>query len=365
MFCAAVCSLLIVGGCSPNTASLRSIKAEVLDSGFVFERAPFPSCHASTIVQTSDGGLLSAWFGGRHESAPDVCIYASHGIGGAWTLPSKVAWGGEIEGCDSLPCWNPVLYRNVAGQVALFYKIGKNPRTWKGYMKVSPDNGMTWTQPYALPEGFLGPIKNKPVLITGGLILCPSSVEAPSSSGDDPIWTVHLETCRQDFGGWQRIDIHNASFSAIQPTILNYQDGSMQLLCRTRDESVVSCKSRDGGVSWTPLERTSLPNNNSGIDAVTCYGAGMNRKFQWLQVLVYNPTTKTPAGNGRNRLAVTASFDGLHWRQLMTLEDSRPGTEFSYPAVICSVDSDGYPELHITYTYNRERIKYVRLRISD
>ena len=34
------------------------VKAE-----FIYETAPFPSCHASTIVETKSG-LVSAWFGG-------------------------------------------------------------------------------------------------------------------------------------------------------------------------------------------------------------------------------------------------------------------------------------------------------------
>ena len=52
---------------------LSVILALVMRSEFIFERAPFPSSHASTIVETRDG-LVAAWFGGTRERDPDVGI---------------------------------------------------------------------------------------------------------------------------------------------------------------------------------------------------------------------------------------------------------------------------------------------------
>ena len=75
------------------------------------------------------------------------------------------------------PCWNPVLFQPKTGSLLLFYKVGPSPGSWWGMMMTSENGGRTWSPPRRLPDGFLGPIKNKPVQCADGDILCPSSTE--------------------------------------------------------------------------------------------------------------------------------------------------------------------------------------------
>lgn len=149
----------------------------VADSGFIFNNAPFKACHAATLVALPNQQLLAAWFAGTHEGNADVCIWTASFNKGQWSEPIKVA-DGIINDSTRHPCWNPVLFRNSDGLLFLFYKVGPNPREWWGMNKTSTNNGLNWSDAQKLPDGMLGPIKNRPLQLANGSILHPSSTES-------------------------------------------------------------------------------------------------------------------------------------------------------------------------------------------
>src|SRR4029079_15262609 len=97
----------------------------VLRSEFIFDTAPFPSCHASTIAETKSG-LVAAWFGGTAERNPDVGIWFSRLENGKWSAPVEVANGTGFS-TNRFPTWNPVLFQPEDGPLMLFYKVGPSP----------------------------------------------------------------------------------------------------------------------------------------------------------------------------------------------------------------------------------------------
>ncbi len=155
---------------------------------------PTPECHASTIAEIP-GGMIAAWFGGQHEKNPDVGIWVSRYKNGSWTEPIEVADGVQSD-TMRYPCWNPVLFQPESGPLMLFYKVGPDPRNWWGMLKTSEDGGKTWSKASKLGMGplghLIGPVKNKPVQLEDGSILCPSSTEV-SMKGRDDEWRVHFE----------------------------------------------------------------------------------------------------------------------------------------------------------------------------
>ena len=319
-------------------------KAGIRTDEFINKDAPYPESHAATVAETNDGTIVAAWFGGTKERNPDVCIWFSRLVNGQWTPAQNVA-NGIINETLRYACWNPVLYQVPGGELQLYYKVGPNVAGWKGKMITSNDGGQTWSQPRNLPEGFLGPIKNKPVLLKNGILLSPSSTE-------DDGWKVHFELSN-DFGKTWNVKqtlhpMDGPAFHAIQPTILVHKNGNLQALCRTQERSIAELWSEDNGKSWSHWFASSLPNNNSGLDGLTLRDGR--------HLLVYNhvlPHDSLPRGKGaRTPLNIAVSDDGKTWYAAAILEDS-PIDQYSYPSVIQS--SDGL--VHIVYTWRRKAIK--------
>ncbi len=319
----------------PNLASQPGI----VSAEFVYETAPFPQCHASTISLSKEG-LVAAWFGGTREKHPDVGIWVSRQErearhdGKNWSAPVEVANGVQDE-TTRYPCWNPVLFQMPGGPLLLFYKVGPSPSTWWGMMIRSDDGGRNWSQAQKLPDGIAGPIKNKPVLLADGRLLCGSSTE-------DRGWRVHMEWTSDAGKTWERTAelCDGILQQAIQPTILKHGE-KLQILCRNRMPGPLwQSWSDDSGRTWSKFQLANLPHPGSGVDGVTLADGR--------QLLVYNHTIM-----GRSPLNVAVSDDGKKWSAALVLENERG--EFSYPAVIQTPDKMA----HITYTWKRQRVKHV------
>ena len=307
-----------------------------------------PSCHAATLVETAGGDVLAAWFGGTRESNPDVDIFLARFNGQAWGAPQKMA------SQEGIPLWNPVLFRSAEGVLWLFYKVGPTIPAWTGCYRVSRDDGLTWEPPAALPAGLLGPAKNKPITLKNGTILCPTSAETWRS------WSTWVELSRDGGLNWTRhgpilappssASANSTPFSAdyrgvIQPSVWEVSPNRLRMVMRaTRSVGwVCTCDSEDGGQTWTPARLSSVPNPNSGIDAVRLAGGRV--------VLACNPVHE-----GRSPLSLLVSNDnGETWPERVDLEDG-PG-EYSYPSIIQSRDG----KIHLVYTWRRETIRHVIL----
>ena len=311
--------------------------AGLVSSEFLFEQAPFPSCHASTIVESGDE-LLAAWFGGTAERNPDVGIWLARYDRGAkrWSAPVEVANGVQSPELR-YPTWNPVLFQPQSGPLILFDKVGPSPSEWWGMAMTSDDHGRTWSKPQKLPQGILGPIKNKPVQLVSGDILSPSSTEHDG-------WRVHFERSTDNGKSWTATPPVNdgKTIRAIQPSILLHADGRLQAIGRTRDSGIFQIWSEDQGKTWGEMTPLGLPNPSSGTDAVTLADGR--------HLLVYN---HNPNYKGRSPLNVAVSQDGRQWSAALVLEND-PSDQFSYPAVIQTKDG----LVHLVYTWKRLRIKH-------
>ncbi|MFC3971194.1 sialidase family protein [Maribacter confluentis] len=322
---------------------------QLLTDEFIFEKAPFLQCHAPTIVALKNGKLMASWFAGTHERHPDVSIYTSYLKNNTWSTPVKIADGFQNDSL-SYPTWNPVLFENNKGVLFVYYKMRPSPSTWWGMYKTSTDNGIHWSNAQRLPDSILGPIKNKPIQINDEIIISPSSMETDNGE----VWKAHIEISKDDGYTWKRSEIPSDSdVKLIQPSVIQLPNNILKVLLRSNKNVIMESISSDFGKSWSKAIASEVKNPNSGIDAITLN----NGNF----LLVYNPTLSGKDwSDGRQKLNLAYSIDGVHWKDVLQLENEKEG-EFSYPAII--QDKNGF--VHITYTYNRERIKYLKLKLEN
>lgn len=337
--------LSLVSSCAP-----KEHRDGIVLEEFLYEKADFPSCHSVTLVELENGDLLATYFGGTYERHPDVEIRLQRKTpDGVWSAPESVATGIQN---DTLryPTWNPVIFQPRGGDLMLYYKVGPNPREWWGEYITSSDNGYSWSAPQRIELPLLGPIKNKPIQLADGTLISGSSDE---SNG----WRAHVERSTDGGKTWEFIGPLNdgKKVAAIQPTFLQHGGDTLQMLCRTNgkgdNQYIVQAWSYDAGKTWTEMTNTELPNNNSGIDAVTLRDGR--------HLLIYNHSTRDEENlghKGRGVINLAMSRDGVNWEAALVLDYiTQPEKQYSYPSIIQT--SDGL--VHIIYTWHRERIKHV------
>ena len=308
---------------------------------FIFgETVPFPECHASTVLRLPNGDLLAAWFGGTKEGREDVMIWLSRREQGVWSEPRCITTE------EGVAHWNPVLFRLKDGTIVLYYKLGQHIPTWRTMVMESRDDGRTWTAARELvpgDEGGQGPVKNKPIYASNGVLLAPASLEQGP-------WRCFIDVST-DGRNWGKhpIPVSAEDVNMIQPTLWEQPEGHIHALLRTNSGHIYRSDSEDFGETWCPAYPTDMPNNNSGLDCV--------RMENGTLALVCNPVEKD--WGPRSPLTLFLSGDnGDTFRKLLDLETD-PG-EYSYPAIVAHGNT-----LYITYTWNRKRIAYWEIELKN
>src|SRR5690242_21810243 len=92
-------------------------------SEFIFDSAPFPSCYASTVVELSNGDLMSAWFGGAGEVRPDVALWGATRTTSGGRAPRDPVREPNV------PNWNHVLIHTNHDTLQLYSNYCRSPDT--------------------------------------------------------------------------------------------------------------------------------------------------------------------------------------------------------------------------------------------
>ncbi|HEX8605972.1 MAG TPA: sialidase family protein [Pseudoduganella sp.] len=311
-----------------------------------------PSAHASALATLPGGKLISFWWAGSRESGPDVKVYASRWINGAWSdnwvVASRESLGKAL-GYGIRRIGNPVAWTAPDGTLHL-YVVATGLGGWAASRIVqltSGDDGATFSVRRVLP---LSPLFNTSTLVR----------TAPVALADGGWWLpLYFEIGNKypmlmafDAGGTpQRLARIGSGTSSLQPAIVPVSATEVHAWMRDAGEGqrVQQAVSRDGGASWEDLAPTQLANQSTSLAALRL----TNGNF----LMLYNHVAA--GGSDRNVLSLALSTDARTWRPLAEIVSGKAGDEFSYPTMQQVGD-----KLHITYTHQRKAIAHHLLRIT-
>lgn len=329
---------------------------DVIEEHFVTPDMNDFDFHRSCILETS-GTLCAAFKGGSGKGCANITMKENVGIWlsfyneGSWSTPSQI-----VESKDSV-CWGPVL-AELQGELLLFYRIGKDPRHSLSFLKRSKDEGKTWGDAEMLPAGIVGPTNSKPLFDSLQNMICGSSVEIGEPEDFFKATACYIEIYSPLTGLFSKygpLEIPGKRFGCIEPSLFWTQEGTLKMLCRDRSQRIKkegwiwSAESSDQGKTWTTLEKTDLPNPDSGVEVLSL------GKGQHLLFYNHSPTNRFPL-----TLALSQD-DGKSWDKVFDLEQESG----EFPSAV--LDTEG--NIHVIYAFmpkgkTQRRIKHLVLRTN-
>jgi predicted neuraminidase len=331
-------------------AKTRTGETPFFKSDFITADPVVPSVHAASITEGSDGTLYAAWYGGSHEGARDVNIFWSRRAANpdsAWSKPevlvSRATAAQELQR-PIKKVGNAVLFADGRGALDLIY-VTVSFGGWSTSslnVKTSRDEGKTWLPSQRLTlSPFLNLselVKNKPCALSDGEWAVPIYHECLGKF-PEILW---LRDGADGRLSWSKTRVCGGR-SLLQPALVPLDPNNALLFCRdfSSRRKLHLSRSADLGQHWSTPKPLTLPNPDSGLDAI--------RLLDGRILLAFNDVER-----GRENLRLAISTDeGATWTRRATLE-SEAGEEFSYPSLIQTRSGI----IHVVYTWKRKGIKH-------
>ena len=372
--------------------ALNPVSHAQSDKPFLISELIFPlehwHNHASMVIECPNGDLLVCWFHGSGErTADDVKVEGARLRKGAkiWSPRFTMA---DTPGYPDTNCtmfidpqnrlwlmW-PTILANTWESALMKYKIASRYQQdgapqwdisevmhvtpgdefaqavnakmdeWEKTSPISPEAPKETLQAYikrmrqlagdklARRLGWM--TRAHPFVLDGKRLIVPLYSDGFSFS---------LMAITDDWGKSWRVSNPLIGGGNIQPSIVKRKDGSLYTLMRDNGPApkrLHQSESRDGGLTWSPVTDSALPNPGAGAEIINL------RNGKW--ALIYNDTERE-----RNRLAVALSDDeGKSWKWKRYLEQDPDGPEagrYHYPSLMQARDGS----LHATYSYHLNR----------
>ncbi|MBE9526010.1 MAG: exo-alpha-sialidase [Proteobacteria bacterium] len=312
-----------------------------------------PEVHSAAAIELADNNIMAFWYGGTREGHKDVNIYKN-----TWHN-SQQQWGEEstittrLQTRDGTSRYirklgNPVVSRGPDDSIWLFY-VSVSIGGWAGSainLIISYDEGDSWSPAKRL---ITSPFLNISTLLKG------SPIHYADGSIGLPVYHEFLgkfsELLRLDSSG-NVIDKTRLSWgkTSLQPIIVPFTSTQALSMMRYHGSSpyrILSQYTNDSGLSWSAVEKTTLPNPNAGIHAIQLADGQL--------LLAFNnhedereDMTLAISGNQAKSWEIKKVIEKYH------LKKPDNSKQFSYPWLLQTKNGN----IHLLYTWHKSHIKH-------
>lgn len=359
-----------------------------------FLPTPYPQNHAANLLAQPDGTLLCTWFAGTQEGKADISVLLSRRdpVSGIWSDPV------QLSDDPTRSEQNPILFQAPGGPLWLLWtaQVAGNQDTAIVRRRLSADGGHSWSAIETLIDTPGTFVRQPPVVLSNGDWLLPifHCIARPGEKWVGSHDTSAVLISSDQGRSWTEHAVPEST-GCVHMNIQLLGDDSLLALFRSRwADFIHASRSQDGGRSWSVPTPTALPNNNSSIQFVRLTSGEL--------VVAYNPTSAAdyserraslydeiddgdsrvdPVAKDGERSAVwgvprgpmslaVSTDEGHTWRRLdveagdgycLTNNSiEKLNREYSYPSLVQAANGD----VHLAFTYFRQRIKHVRLPLA-
>lgn len=214
-----------------------------------------------------------------------------------------------------------------------------SPSEWEipVYTIRSIDNGRTWSEPLPVQRDWVGALRAMVTLKSGRIVLATMAIQP---------WNHVIPVYYSDDNGrsWaktQTITMEGSKINdhdgAMEPKLLEKEDGSVYMLIRTTKGTFYRSISTDAGETWSKPESTGIENNNSFGELAKLSDG------RW--VLVWNRDEKFPAFNyepdPNDWIVEDMSYSWIKRRNKLSIAFSADeGETWSEPVVLASTPNE-------------------------
>ena len=325
----------------PATAVQSSSNSGALVSGAqavptrVLELPPGPGNPRNSegaFVMLKDGRILfvyshyTAGQGGDHDPAYLAGRYSADG-GRTWSADRTI-----VEQAGGLNVMSASLLRLRSGELALFYLIKTSTADCRPVMRLSADEGATWSTAVACitdEVGYYVLNNDRAIQLKSGRLVLPVCLHSVQGSTRMD-WQGAVMCYLSDDNGrtWRRSRTAQKGYDAAgkrlttqEPGVVELQDGRVLMFIRTDGGYQYLAYSQDGADNWTPPVISSLasPVSPASIKRLPKTGD---------LLLVWNDHANIPVGLRKRRVPLSVAIskdDGQTWQHVKALEGNPAG----------------------------------------